>query len=84
MFSYKVIWMDGSSGELQRDLGLVAGSTYAQASAKLERYYGEEEIVSLELLTLEDSDAEDILRLTDVKHLADLFQKPNEEKFLGD
>lgn len=80
MFSYKIKWTDGN--EDYTDLGIVAGNTYAEASTLVEKYFEDDDIISLELFAIEDSDTY-IVPLTDVKNLAELFQQSDEQKFLG-
>ena len=80
MFSYKIKLTDGC--EDYTDLGIVAGNTYAEASTLIEKYFEDDDIISLELFAIEDSDTY-IVPLTDVKSLAELFQQSDEQKFLG-
>ena len=82
MFSYKVKIDDGSDG--YTDLGIVAGSTFAEASALVEKYFEGDDIISLELFSLLELDGDAcIMSLAEVEKLSDLFQKTDEEKFLG-
>lgn len=71
MFSYKVRWWD-DDGKVNNDLGIVAGSTYAEASQRVEKYFGADTILTLELLQLSSS-TENLLSVNKVQHLADLF-----------
>ena len=80
MFSYKIKLTDRSDD--YTELGIVAGNTYAEASTLIEKYFEDDDIISLELFAIEDSDTY-IVPLTDVKSLAELFQQSDEQKFLG-
>ena len=71
MFSYKVKWWD-DEGKISNDLGIVAGSTYAEASQRVEKYFGADTILTRELLQL-GSSTENLPAVTTVPHLADLF-----------
>lgn len=77
MFSYKVKIYDGA--EEYTDLGIVAGSSYSEASTIVEKYFENDDIISLELFAIEDSDT-CIVSLTDVKSLAELFHQENEDE----
>lgn len=76
MFSYKVKIYDGE--EEYTDLGIVAGSSYTEASTIVEKYFEDDDIISLELFAIEDSET-CIVSLADVKSLAELFHQEKEE-----
>ena len=76
MYSYKIKIYDGT--EEHTDLGLVAGSSYTEASTIIEKHFEDDDIISLELLAIEDSDA-CIVSLAGVKNLAELFYHEGEE-----
>lgn len=71
MFSYKVKWWD-DEGKISNDLGVVAGNSFAEASQRIEKYFGQDTILTLELIQLNDSN-ESLLSVNKVEHLADLF-----------
>ena len=71
MFSYKVRWQ-GDDGKVNNDLGIVAGSSYAEASSRVEKYFGIDTILTLELLQLDNS-TENLFSVNKVQYLADLF-----------
>ena len=79
MYSYKIKIYDGT--EEHTDLGIVAGSSYTEASTIIEKYFEDDDIISLELLAIEDSDA-CIVSLADVRNLAELFRHEDEEDSL--
>lgn len=79
MYSYKIKIYDGT--EEYTDLGLVAGSSYTEASTIIEKHFEDDDIISLELLAIEDS-SPCIVSLADVKNLAELFRHENEEDTL--
>lgn len=79
MYSYKIKIYDGT--EEHTDLGIVAGSSYTEASTIIEKYFEDDDIISLELLAIEDSDA-CIVSLAGVKNLAELFRHEDEEDSL--
>lgn len=79
MYSYKIKIYDGT--EEHTDLGIVAGSSYTEASTIIEKYFEDDDIISLELLAIEDSDA-CIVSLAEVKNLAELFRHEDEEDSL--
>ena len=79
MYSYKIKIYDGS--QEYTDLGIVAGSSYTEASTIIEKYFEDDDIISLELLAIEDSDA-CIVSLAGVKNLAELFRHEDEEDSL--
>ena len=82
MFSYKVKIDDGSDG--YTDLGIVAGTTFAEATTIVEKYFEGDDIISLELFSLLELDGDAcIMSLAEVEKLSDLFQKTDEENFLG-
>lgn len=71
MFSYKVRWWD-EEGNVNNDLGIVAGNTYAEASQRIEKHFGVDTILTLELLQLYNS-TDNLLSVNKVQNLADLF-----------
>ena len=75
MYSYKIKIYDGT--EEYTDLGLVAGSSYTEASTIIEKHFEDDDIISLELLAIEDSPC--IVSLADVRNLAELFRHEDEE-----
>ena len=79
MYSYKIKIYDGT--EEYTDLGLVAGSSYTEASTIIEKYFEDYDIISLELLAIKDS-SPCIVSLADVKNLAELFRHEDEEDSL--
>ena len=79
MYSYKIKIYDGT--QEYTDLGIVAGSSYTEASTIIEKYFEDDDIISLELLAIEDSDA-CIVSLAGVKNLAELFRHEDEEDSL--
>lgn len=79
MYSYKIKIYDGT--QEYTDLGLVAGSSYTEASTIIEKHFEDDDIISLELLAIEDSDA-CIVSLAGVKNLAELFCHEGEEDLL--
>ena len=76
MYSYKIKIYDGA--EEYTDLGIVAGSSYTEASSIVEKHFEDDDIISLELFAIEDSSA-CIVSLADVKNLAELFHQESEE-----
>ena len=50
MFSYKIKLTDGSDD--YTELGIVAGNTYAEASTLIEKYFEDDDIISLELFAI--------------------------------
>lgn len=76
MYSYKIKVYDGT--EEYTDLGIVAGSSYTEASSIVEKYFEDDNIISLELFDIKDSSA-CIVSLADVKNLAELFHQESEE-----
>lgn len=71
MFSYKIRWQD-DDGKVNNDLGIVAGSTYTEASQRVEKYFGIDTILTLELLQLDNS-TDNLFSVNKVQYLADLF-----------
>ena len=71
MFSYKVKWWD-DEGKISNDLGVVAGNSFAEASQRIEKYFGQDTILTLELIQLSDSN-DSLLSVIKVELLADLF-----------
>ena len=71
MFSYKVKWWD-DEGKISNDLGVVAGNSFAEASQRIEKYFGQDTILTLELIQLSDSN-DSLLSVNKVEHLSDLF-----------
>jgi hypothetical protein len=71
MFSYKVKWWD-DEGKISNDLGVVAGNSFAEASQRIEKYFGQDTLHTLEVIQLNDSN-ESLLSVNKVEHLADLF-----------
>ena len=75
MYSYKTKIHDGS--QAYTDLGLVSGSSYTEASTIIEKHFEDDDIISLELLAIEDS-SPCIVSLADVRNLAELFHHEDE------
>ena len=75
MYSYKIKIYDGT--QEYTDLGLVSGSSYTEASTIIEKHFEDDDIISLELLAIEDS-SPCIVSLADVTTLAELFHHENE------
>ena len=71
MFSYKVRWWD-DEGKVNNDIGIVAGNTYTEASQRIEKHFGIDTILTLELLQLYNS-TDNLLSVNKVQNLADLF-----------
>lgn len=78
MYSYKIKIYDGTQEYTDLDLGLVAGSSYTEASTIIEKHFEDDDIISLELLAIEDS-SPCIVSLADVRNLAELFRHEDEE-----
>ena len=79
MYSYKIKIHHGT--QEYTDLGLVSGSSYTAASTIIEKHFEDDDIISLELLAIDDSDA-CIVSLAGVKNLAELFRHEDEEDSL--
>ena len=77
---YKVVYQDETLGNTLTDQGLLFADSYGDAANKIGKYYGENNILTLEIIQVEDSP---ILPISDIAVWYDILHLSHGNDFTG-